>query len=198
MVADAWTHLYDNLRPRVADGMWRDYGDLTEVDVSKYLETETIDPIAYLYVPHKCKEGGCRLHVGFHGCTMARTQPWDERVGGGLYEDKYVRYSGYLENAAANDVVVLFPQVMPGPAVFSDHIYYEALGAFAGCWDFWGENYTGPNIMNKNSVQQQSIINMVTAMGARADDDDDDMKGDMDSWSTDLLPRVIYSATWKT
>ena len=73
MIADAWTHLYDNLRPRVDDGKWSDYGDLTEVNVGKYLETDTIDPIAYLYTPHNCKKGGCRLHVGFHGCLMSRT-----------------------------------------------------------------------------------------------------------------------------
>ena len=71
---------------------------------------------------------------------------------------------------------------MPGPGVWMG--VFDLFGAVPGCWDFWGEDYTG-EIMNQNSVQARSIINMVTAMGATADHDDDDSKGDSASWSYD-------------
>ncbi len=57
----------------------------------------------FVFVPPSCVESTCRLHVHFHGCGMH----YDE-VG---YD--FMLRSGFLEVAAANELVLLFPQVVP-------------------------------------------------------------------------------------
>jgi hypothetical protein len=81
--------------------------------------------VGYLYVPAACQGGGCRLHVAFHGCR----QNVDAR-GADRAHDDFVRDAGYNRWAAANRIVVLYPQATE-----------SALNPNR-CWDFWG--YTGP------------------------------------------------------
>ena len=56
--------------------------------------------------------------------------------------------TGYLEWAAANDLVVIFPQVKKNDLNPK------------GCWDFWG--YTGVDYASSLAVQTQAIHRMVT------------------------------------
>ena len=42
--------------------------------------------------------------------------------------DKYARHAGYLQVAEANDIIVLFPQII-GDGLFGDNPY--------GCFDWW-------------------------------------------------------------
>ena len=67
-----------------------------------------------LFVPKSCSSGNkpkCRLHVVFHGCKQ----------GASLVGREFVLGSGYLEAAAGNDIVLLFPQIEAElPAAESD------------------------------------------------------------------------------
>lgn len=99
-------------------------GELAEFDQRPYAAaggSESFADRGWLFVPAQCRAGAakeCRLHVVFHGC----------RQGSSFVGDAFVRQSGYLEAAAANDVVLLFPQLVPS---------YQPLNP-NGCWDWWG------------------------------------------------------------
>ena len=55
----------------------------------------------------------CRLHVSLHGCKQSM-----EKI-----EDTYVTETGYAEAAAANNIIVLSPQV-------KSHMMYNPNGCF--------------------------------------------------------------------
>ena len=79
----------------------------------------------YLYLPAPCAAGEpCRLHVAFHGC-----QQQAERIG-----LAFVNGAGFNEWAAANRIVVLYPQTVATRAV--PFTPYNP----QGCWDWWGYN----------------------------------------------------------
>ena len=46
----------------------------------------------------------CHVHIEMHGCSGTNQ----------LYMDVWARYSGYLQWAATNDIIVLFPQAVIG------------------------------------------------------------------------------------
>mgnify|MGYP006891253766 FL=1 len=86
---------------------------------------------AYLFVPPACtdNEQACALHLVLHGCAQSSVQ-----VG-----TAFIEQSGYLPWAAANNIVLAFPQVAP-----------IALNPYA-CWDWWG--YTGADYRWRNGKQ---------------------------------------------
>ncbi len=97
----------------------------------------------YLYVPASCAKGAsCQLHVSFHGCRQ------DASVIG----EDYVRQTGLNEYAAANHLVILYPQVE------------KSLVNPMGCWDWWG--YTGANYLSKNGAQNAAVMALVNALSA--------------------------------
>ena len=54
-----------------------------------------------VYVPEACRtNGGCRVHIAFHGCGQNRT----------FVGDAFARDSGYARWADTNNIIVLFPQ----------------------------------------------------------------------------------------
>jgi len=134
-------HLYGPLRPARQPAS----GELVEFDQRRYAEaggSESFDDRGWLFVPSQCRSTGrksCRLHVVFHGCRQGRS----------FVGDRFVRQSGYLETAAANGVVVLFPQLEPS---------YQPLNP-NGCWDWWG--YEGDWYAVKGGPQMLAVRTMV-------------------------------------
>ena len=53
----------------------------------------------FLYIPTACQTKSCRFHVDFHGCTNTVV----------MFGDVYMRQLGYLEYAAQNEIIMLFP-----------------------------------------------------------------------------------------
>jgi len=98
--------------------------------------------VGYLYVPAACLGGGCRLHVAFHGCR----QNADAR-GADRAHDDFVRDAGYNRWAAANRIVVLYPQAT------------EAAVNPKRCWDFWG--YSGTEYRTRLGPQMRAVRGMV-------------------------------------
>ena len=52
----------------------------------------------YLYVPYSCNHKACPLHVSLHACKDQEEDVLE-----------WVMYKGYLNYAAVNDLVVMFP-----------------------------------------------------------------------------------------
>lgn len=100
--------------------------------------------VGLLFVPPNCEQGSrCRVHVFLHGCEQSNSQ-----IGPVLAEQ-----SGLLRWAAANDLIVLFPQAKKSRFFPMNPM---------SCWDWWG--YTGENYLSKNAAQLQGIRAMVSRL----------------------------------
>ena len=104
-------YIYGNLEPqsefkeRTDD--WASLGVLRNYDQHELVEGHPVedgfsDLGGFVYYPNYCAQDGhkCRVHVFLHGCTNSV-----ENIG-----QKLVRYSGFLEYAASNNLIVAFPQ----------------------------------------------------------------------------------------
>lgn len=107
----------------------------------------------FAYVPDVCAQGGCRVHVVFHGCRQSA-----EAVG-----EVFVREAGYNRWADTNRLVVLYPQTIARRG-----FGFLAPGAFVmnpnGCWDWWG--YTGPLYATKAGPQIRAVRAMLERLSS--------------------------------
>jgi hypothetical protein len=131
--------IYGDLQPKGA----AQAGDFKPFDQASYASpSATLAAKGVVYVPPACRdEGGCRIHVVFHGCQQSRAD-----VG-----DAVFRESGFADWAATNKIVVLFPQVSPSS--------YNP----KTCWDWWG--YTGDDFLSRDAPQMQAVAAMLAALG---------------------------------
>lgn len=107
---------------------------------------------ARVFVPRRCTEERCQIHVALHGCKQgmndASYRAFTEGAG-------YPRWAGPLK------LVLLFPRVRAiepferGP--------WDSIGNPLGCWDWWG--YTTPGNLygyaTREAPQMRTIVNMV-------------------------------------
>lgn len=121
-------------------------GTLAAFDQTEFFDlrdaTAGLSGVGYVYIPTACRGGGCRLHVAFHGCRQNVDAQGADRV-----HDDFVRDAGYNRWAAANRIVVLYPQTTdsaPNPN---------------RCWDFWG--YSGPDYRTRRGPQMHAVKGMV-------------------------------------
>lgn len=122
-------------------GEWRtfDQSALEAADAPSHL-----DPDGLLYVPGDCANGGCALHVVFHGCEQSI----------GKIDRTFAEGSGFARWADAARVVVAFPQARAS---------FMPLNPKA-CWDWWG--YTGPAYDTREGAQVRVIANLIEALAA--------------------------------
>jgi poly(3-hydroxybutyrate) depolymerase len=134
--------LYGTMKP----GRAPREGELVEFDQKPYADAASSAGLAakgLLFVPQDCRRGDaarCRLHVVFHGCKQ----------GASLIGREFVLGSGYLEAAAANQVVLLFPQIEAS---------YQPLNPM-GCWDWWG--YEGEDFATRSAPQIKAVRMMIS------------------------------------
>ena len=96
------------------------------------------------YIPERCRtQGGCQVHIVFHGCRQGLEQP---EIG-----ETFVRQSGYAGWAESNAIIILFPQATN-----------STLNP-KGCWDWWG--YTGPDFLTKEAPQMRAVEAMLERLG---------------------------------
>jgi poly(3-hydroxybutyrate) depolymerase len=96
-----------------------------------------LSSVGYAYVPDACRSAECRLHVAFHGC----------RQNADAIHDDFIRDAGYNRWAAANGIVVLYPQAT------------ASAGNPRACWDFWG--YSGAGWRTREGGQMRSVADMI-------------------------------------
>jgi poly(3-hydroxybutyrate) depolymerase len=112
----------------------------------------SLDREGYVFVPEQCAAGvRCRVHVALHGCRQGV-----QDVG-----EAFVRDAGYNDWAAANDTIVLYPQVKP---VRPNWLLAWLPNNPLGCWDWWG--YTGPDYAIKSGAQIAALRAMVDRVTA--------------------------------
>ena len=123
----------------------KEAGELRRFDQDRYADGDAkaiaMDASGFIYVPARCTQERCRIHVVFHGC----------RQGAGELGERFVREAGYNRWADTNGLVVLYPQVVKrySPFVFNPR----------GCWDWWG--YTGTNYHTKAAPQMRAVMKMI-------------------------------------
>ena len=107
----------------------------------------SFDDAGAVFIPESCaREKGCGVHIAFHGCGQGR----------GTVGEAFVKGAGYNRWAAANRIIVLYPQVT------SSTVNPK------GCWDWWG--YSGPEFLTRNAPQTKAVRAMLarlTAMSAK-------------------------------
>ena len=130
--------IYGPLKPRNTGAST---GNLFMVDQGAYAPRGIgMDEVAWLYVPAGCARGeSCRLHVFLHGCGTSY-----EQMGVPIWAD----YSGHRQWADTNDIILLFPQVLP------DAAHPE------GCWD--SNAWYGSDYDQKSGAQMTAIMGMVS------------------------------------
>lgn len=112
--------------------------------------TASLSGVGYVYVPAACAGGAaCRLHVAFHGCRQNVDAQGADRA-----HDDFVRDAGYNRWAAANRIVVLYPQTTR-----------SALNPNR-CWDFWG--YSGADYRTRRGPQMRAVKGMIDHLLAAA------------------------------
>lgn len=111
----------------------------------------SMDDEAWVYVPAKCWDGGCAVHVAFHGCLQGATE-----IGTRFYQ-----HAGYNELAETNRLIVLYPQ-----AHISKGIPFNP----QGCWDFWGysngEN-SADTFATRSAPQMAAVMAMLDRLGQK-------------------------------
>ncbi len=98
-----------------------------------------MDEVAWLYVPAGCDRGEpCKLHVFLHGCNSSYAQ---------IGVPGWAQYSGHQKWADTNNIVLLFPQILPD-ATSPD-----------GCWannPIWGIDFD-----QKAGTQMAALMGMI-------------------------------------
>ena len=145
------THLLGPLQPVATPPA----GEMIVFDQRPFVAGRAIDASlaneGYAFVPASCRNGGCKVHVAFHGCLQ----------NAGEIGRRFVDGAGYNGWAASNRVVVLYPQTV--------RRYGLALGSFRwllnpkACWDWWG--YTGANYHTRDGVQMRAVRAMIETLG---------------------------------
>ncbi|MDD3355120.1 PHB depolymerase family esterase [Zoogloea sp.] len=101
----------------------------------------------YVYVPERCRAGGCPVHVVFHGCRQG-----EDQIG-----RRFVEGAGYNGWAESRGLIVLYPQTVArsGLSYGSWRWVYNP----KGCWDWWG--YSSADYATRNAPQLQAVRKMV-------------------------------------
>lgn len=158
-VGDMFAHIIpgQDTKPLVDRDMdWQSKGDLSLFDQKEFVSdlyvfnTSSMDELGYVYIPHACREEGsdCRVHVAIHGCLQGRNK----------IDDTFTKQAGYLEWAASNNLIILFPQAKTNDLNPK------------GCWDFWG--YTGVDYACSLGVQPSAIHKMVQRLQTKSASED--------------------------
>lgn len=142
-------HLYPE-RTQAA-GKGEPGGQLIRFDQREFLHGQrtSMDDQAYVYVPSACREGGCAVHIAFHGCRQGASE-----IGSRFYRD--VGYNGFAD---ANRLVVLYPQVHRSNGIPANP---------RGCWDFWGYStgeQPGWNFVTRQAPQMAAVMAMLARLG---------------------------------
>lgn len=134
-----------------------DINGLFEFDQTEFLPNN--DPYSYsmadtgyVYVPLSCQSGfqQCAFHAFFHGCAQ----------GSYVYANgiDLIISSNLLEIAEVNDIIVLFPQLIPREKVGLDGVNNPY-----GCWDWFGYlgDLFGDEYATKDGIQMRAVYEMM-------------------------------------
>ena len=132
---EALSHLYSNKTENAETKPG------TLIPISQYRladeKTKSLSETAFLYVPERCHESLCSLHISFHGCKQNIE----------FVDKTYAEKSGFNIWADKLDLVVLYPQSIKSSVNPN------------ACWDWWG--FTDENYANQNGQQVSAVKRMI-------------------------------------
>lgn len=101
----------------------------------------SVDQTGFVYIPSGCADhtSECKLHVAIHGCNMGRY----------FVNSTFAENSGLNEWGESNNIIVLYPNVLPD----------DLVGNPDGCWDWWG--YLGPDYALQSGPQMAFIKSII-------------------------------------
>jgi len=97
---------------------WESIGTLMKYDQKEFVDPKPLEDgfwdYGYVYYPNTCVDSAekkCKIHVYLHGCYESAD---------GYGESTSVRWNGFVEYAASNDIIMVFPQNKNGKKVVGD------------------------------------------------------------------------------
>lgn len=102
-----------------------------------------------VFVPDACAKEPCGVHIAFHGCGQGM-----EAIG-----EEFAREAGYNRWAAANRIIVLYPQAVARYGWGWGRGVTGFVFNPRGCWDWWG--YTGPGYVTRSGPQMRAVRAML-------------------------------------
>jgi poly(3-hydroxybutyrate) depolymerase len=146
-------HLLGPLAPKAA----RVEGELLAFDQNPHAASADalgLGQTGYLFIPSGCRDGGCRVHVAFHGCRQSADQ-----IGTAFVTD-----AGYNRWASSNRLIVLYPQTTPRYGWTWSGWWPRWVFNPKGCWDWWG--YEDADYATRDGRQVRAVMDMLTRLGA--------------------------------
>lgn len=152
------TQIYGPLKP--ADGS--ESGRIVTFDQQAFVSDSApayngLHAVGHVFIPAQCEADApgasdCKLHVVFHGCEQNQD----------FIADQYWTRTGYNTVAAANDIVVLYPQTKASPVMPNPK----------GCWDWWGFTDADPlaatvGFLSKSGTQTSAVKAMIDTLTGR-------------------------------
>lgn len=140
------------LKPKADD--WRSAGIFKAFSQNYYLddyplfELSGLAPVGYMYYPYSCYEKDCRIHFYFHGCALTNNGWYNQMA--------QIESSGFLDYAASNDMIMVFPQV------------WDTL-TNQGCFDGTGWVTDAYEYDTRDNVQVKFVNRVVEALSAERD-----------------------------
>ncbi len=139
------TYLLGNLEPRKPQNPARlfTFNQLLNVSTAE-ADILSLGPKGYAYIPEGCEvpeTSGCRIHIVFHGCKQGLED----------IQTSFVIKTGYNEWAEANNLVIVYPQVIKNPFTNPN-----------ACWDWWG--YSGADYHTKKGTQMRHVMKLVESL----------------------------------
>jgi len=135
MVGVLFQHLLPNLKSGAVSSVkagvtdWQERGVLRQFSQSELLDTNVFENDAgladygFVYYPYRCVNGAvanCKVHMTLHGCGGSTT---------GAFGELNIQHTGWVQYAAANDLIVIFPQIryqLTNPYTCFDFIGYTS------------------------------------------------------------------------
>ena len=101
-----------------------------------YKNDYSFSSIGYVYIPEKCQQQQCRIHVFFHGCSQ----------GAETLQTEVINHAGFNRWADTNAIIVLYPQIKA-----TINPKHPLKNNPMGCWDWWG--YTSDDYYSQQAPQ---------------------------------------------
>lgn len=164
--------ILDHLYPGAKAAAEAPFGDLVRFEQAEFLDTAEqracMAEFGYAYIPSRVASGEAEaigVHVVLHGCKQGYAyidyvNGREDSLNQPPYGDRYVRSTGYMEWAEANDLILLFPQADGGD---NNDVQNPE-----GCWDWWGYSASDPyepDYYSRDAVQIRAIYSMLTRLG---------------------------------
>lgn len=166
-------HIYGGSGPLKAPAQ-KPLGELIRFEQAEFVgyaqDRACMAEFGYAYIPSAVANGtpARGTHIALHGCKQGYAYVdfvfgREDTQNQPPYGQRYIKTTGYMEWAEANNLIVLFPQADGGDS--------NAVQNPDGCWDWWGYSAADlhdPDYFTQNAVQIKAINAMLDRIGVPA------------------------------